>query len=144
MNDNKTPSIYKDNFVSLVLRCSARNILTDDYESFVNNYLLRSFNEIKYFKLPELDMNDFVEIQTISDNYQDVKLEAIEFLENALPYLFSRINTMLSKAEKIKLEMPKRKRKTISNIFQGLQWEGNNDDNYEDIPSSLVLSTFNL
>lgn len=125
---------FKSQFVDYAMNCYKAGLLHDPID-FTDNYILDSLPVLKTLNVHEFKGRSIESIPEVGN--EQVK----SFLKDAIPYLFDEIKRITFK-KAFQYDVPHVKETSIQSIFTGLKPEGNNDADYQDVPSDLALATF--
>ena len=132
---NETILTIKEQFVIYVVKNFNRNPnYKIDY--LVNNFLFESITLLRDIKVDDIDENVLLEYSSSSQLKESfVKSALVEFVHQLYK---SRAKNVL------RYKVPVDETNSVESIFLGLEFSGNNDTNYKDLPSALSLATFNI
>ncbi|MBL0048953.1 MAG: hypothetical protein IPP32_12750 [Bacteroidetes bacterium] len=102
----------------------------------VNNFLFDSITLLRDIKVDGFDKNLLLDYSSKNKKQEDfVKAALVEFTTQLYK---SRAKTAL------RYTIPADELNSVDDIFLGLEFSGNNDTSYSNLPSALSLATFNV
>ena len=107
-----------------------------DIPYLIHNFLFDHITEIRSIKIAETEYQEFLSFQSDNDELKN-------FIYSSLQYFLEKYRSSLSD-KTIEYNIPKSTEPSVENIFIGLEYSGNNDTDYKNLPSALSLATFKV
>lgn len=124
-------------YISFIEACHEKGLGTD-YEYLTDSFI---FDNITYLSNNVISEADFKSIKQVGLKGKDPKLK--NDIKHGLNYLSRSLQELKRKRVQRHIIYPI-PAPTVKSIFSGLEYSGNNDSSYKDVPSALALATFKV
>lgn len=135
---NKELNEVKTHFISFIEFCHTKGLDTD-YQYLTDSFIFDNITLLSNAAIGEADFKNIASRPDIAG--KDPQLKAN--IENSLQYFSRRLQELKNKRTEKHvinpLPVP-----TVKSMFTGLEYSGNNDSSYKDVPSALALATFKV
>ena len=127
--------IAKKQLLEYVVYSFNRNPKSDSTH-LVNTFLFDSITFLRDVQLSSEEEEFFI-------HFIDNNANLEKFVTNSL-HLFVELFKISRAKKNMRYKVSVSEEPTVANIFLGLEYSGNNDTNYKNLPSALSLATFKV